>query len=958
MKKHYSLLFLFLSFVLAAVAQRDGSVRGRLTDTTAHAPVPDATITVLDAKDSTLVGFARSNAAGAWTVRSLSRGKVYRLLVTHVGYKNISRNFMVNDLTPSQDMGELALAPNSGMLDAVTVEVAPIAIKHDTVEYNAGSFKTKPDAVVEDLLKKLPGVQVEKDGTVKAGGETVKKVLVDGKEFFGNDPKIATKNLPADAVDKVQVFDKKSDQSQFTGFDDGNSQKTMNITIKKDKKHGLFGKAIAGGGADATAGSGHAVETGGLGPANLKDGRYEGRFNINQFDDSRQMAALGMVNNTNQQGFSFQDVLGFSGSPIALSGGKSLNLSSDIPIQGLMGNSQAITRTWAGGLNFNDDWGQKKYANVSGSYFFNRGEDQVEQKDSRRYLTPGNLLTQDQWLTSHKISENQRLSFIDDHRIDSFNSIKVSSTFTYQHSNSTSTTIDSSHSTETGELLNNGSTMSSSAMKGYVWNNTALWRHRFAAKGRTLSANLSLGLNDNTGSGGVSSLNHFYQSGKPLRNDTLNQQYTQPANGQNYAATLVYTEPLSKRALFEFDYNFYRNHSRSDKRTFDADSTGKFTRPNNQLTNDFDNTYTYHREGIQFRYQQPRFNFTVGASLQQAFSDNRYGYLTGDSSIRLTFGSLLPNANFQYNFNNYRNFRLFYNTTTNQPALTQLAPVPDNSDPLNIRLGNPGLKQEYYHMVRANYVAFDPFRKVSFFAMAGLTAIHNKIVNDDEVDSVGVRTSRPVNLDGLYTVNGNLSWGFPVRWLKSNLNLNSRIVYNRNAALSNGTRNNSDNWTVSQGADLNFSYKELLDLTASVKVDYNDVRYSLQPGQNQHYWTSTYGLDGNLYLPDGFSLASDLSYIHRTGLPSGYNSSPLVWNAGLAKQVMNKRATIRCQVFDILRQNTGFSRNTNQNYIDDVAYRVLSRYWLVSFTYNINRFAGKAVRGGMQGPRADIKIMN
>jgi len=947
MRSIYLLAFILFALQGQILAQRDGSIHGRLKDTAAHTPVPDATVTVLDARDSSLIGFSRSGPSGSFTVKGLSSGG-YRLLVTHVGYRNISRNFMITDLVRDPDLGTMILTDKGSLLTEVVVsqEAPPVSIRHDTIEFNAGSFKTKPDAVVEDLLKKLPGVQVDKNGNIKANGESVKKVLVDGKEFFGNDPKIATKNLPADAIDKVQVFDKKSDQSQFTGFDDGNSQKTINLTIKKDRKHGVFGKMTAGGGEDA-------------GTSAMKEGRYEGRFNLNQFKDSRQFSALGMMNNTNKQGFSFQDVLGFSGG-MSGQGGGNVNIpdvfGTGVPIQGLTDNNQAITTTKAGGLNFNNSW--NNHADLSGNYFYNGTDDRLDQKSGRQYLAPDRSFNQDQQSRTDRHNENHRLTVISDTRIDSFNSIKLSSSFTQQNSNSHTTMLDSSRSKATGDLLNTGSSDAYADASGYTWNNNALFRHRMAKKGRTLSINLSLGMNNSTGGGKLHAINSFYQGGTSGGGDTINQVYDQPNKGIRTGATAAYTEPLSKRSLLEFNYDFQRTHSHSDKKTFDADGSGKFIVPNPTLTNAFDYTYTYHREGVAFRHQRTEYNFTAGVNWQQTLSGNTFHSPNGDSSLRLSFLSVLPNANLQVNFSKYQNLRLFYNTFTNQPAITQLQPVPDNSDPLNIRVGNPELKQEYYHNLRLNYIAYDPFQHTSFFARLNYTGIHHRIVNDDEINSQGARVSRPVNLDGLYRLNGDLSWEFPLRAIRSNLNLNSTIGYDHNAGLVNGARNNSNNWTLSQGADLSFAYKELLDITGGLRLGYNDSRYSLNPGQNQSYWTENYTLDLNWYLPKGLSLATDLDYIHRTGLPAGYNSSPLVWNAGFAKQLFkNKKASIRLQVFDLLKQNTGFSRNTSNNYIEDVSYRVLNRYWLISFTYSLSRFAGKSVPGAGGAGKPNIKII-
>ena len=932
MRSIFFLLFFVFTAITAALAQYNGSIRGTLMDTILK-PVPDATVTVLDAKDSSLVSFSRSVKSGNFMIKGLDKGN-YRLVITHIAYRSISRNFVITDPVKEIDLGIISLGNKSSMLNEVTVmqEQAPVTIKNDTVEFNAGSFKTKPNAVVEDLLKKLPGVQVDKNGKIKANGAEVKKVLVDGKEFFGNDPKIASKNLPADAVDKVQVFDKKSDQSQFTGFDDGNSEKTINLTIKQDKKNGMFGRATAGGG---------------------NNSRYEEKFNLNKFKGNQQLSVLGMANNTNKQGFSFQDVINFSGA-MPGNGGRGEDIfNSGIAIQGLSNNNQAITTTWAGGLNFSDILNKK--TDVNGSYFYNRADDRIDQKSSSQYLLPDSSFTQNQKSLINRQNENQRISLISDYKIDSFNSLKLSSSFIYQNSN-TATANNYSSVLVSGGLLNDGFANSFSKATGDNWNNNALIRHRFAKKGRTISANLSLNLNNNSGNGNLYSINNFYQTN--TKSDTLNQVNDQTNNAYSYGAVISYTEPLSKKSLLEFNYNFNQIHSASDKKTFDADFSGKYTLPNAQLSNDFKNIYTNDRQTINFRNQQKNYNFSIGIALQEASLKNNFKYLSVDSLLHQSFLNFLPNANFEYKINKYKNLRGYYYTFTRQPSVTQLQPVPDNSDPLNIKLGNPDLQQEYYHSIRLNYLSFDPFRHTSVFAMLNYNGIHHKIVNDDILGSTGTRITKPVNLNGLFNVNGNLSWGFPVRKIKSNLNLNSNIAYNHNASLVNEVRNNSNSWTIEQGADLNFIYKELLDITAGVKVNYNDVRYSLLPTQNANYWMQNYTLDFNLYLPKGFSIASDVDYVRRTGLSNGYNNNPVTWNAGLAKQLFkNKKGEIRLQVFDILNQNVNTSRNTSQNYIQDISYKVLNQYWMLSFTYNIRRFAGKSVQGGAGPGKEDIKII-
>ena len=347
------LALLFTILLSLSVKAQQGVVKGKLKDTLTNQPIAAATITLMTKADSSLVSFTMSNDKGEFTLTGIAEGK-YRLLLTHLNYHNTVLNI---DITKTQNDADLGIIPMGDRVKTlaeivVEAEAPPVTMKNDTIEYHAGAVKTPPNANVEDMLKKLPGVKVDKDGTVRAQGQKVNKVYVDGKEFFGNDPKIATRNLPADAVDKVQVYDRQSDQAQLTGFDDGNSEKAINLKLKKDKKKGVFGKITAGAGTD---------------------GRYEGRFNINSFKGEQQISALGMGNNTNAEGFSFMDMLNFSSSGIQRNGGNiSINISDNDPASALMGgsNNNGINNTLAGGINYNDLIGTK--TDLRSNYFYSR----------------------------------------------------------------------------------------------------------------------------------------------------------------------------------------------------------------------------------------------------------------------------------------------------------------------------------------------------------------------------------------------------------------------------------------------------------------------------------------------------------------------------------------------------------------------------------------------------------
>src|SRR5688572_17357794 len=416
MRQFYFLSILFVCSI-SVHAQKNGSVKGIAYDTLSGKAVPDATITILVKKDSSLFTFGMTDNAGRFFLDNIPVGE-YRLLITHIGYHNQNKNFSLTENVKNIDLGNVVMNDRTKVLEEVLVtsEAPPVTLIGDTVQYNAASFKTQPNASVEQLLKKMPGVEVGKDGTIKAQGQTVNKVLVDGKEFFGNDPKMATKNLPADAIDKVQVYDKQSDIAQLTGFDDGNSEKTINLKLKQEKKKGLFGKVSAGAGTE---------------------NRYQGRFNINSFKGARQLSTIGMGNNTNAEGFSFMDILNFTGalSQMTQGGGNvNINMSSRDPEAALMGsgNNNAINTSWAGGINYNNIIGKKMELN--GNYFYNRYNPVTDSRTRRQYIIPDSTYFYNQNSRTDNRSITHRVNFTYDYIIDSMHSLKLTPNFSYQNS--------------------------------------------------------------------------------------------------------------------------------------------------------------------------------------------------------------------------------------------------------------------------------------------------------------------------------------------------------------------------------------------------------------------------------------------------------------------------------------------------------------------------------------------
>jgi hypothetical protein len=928
------LLIILTGFIWLSVnAQKNGSIKGIIYDTIAKQPVSAATITVLKRSDSSLVTFTMTNNLGEFSLANVPFGD-YRLLVTHVNYHNVNKYFTINEANKSIDLANVEVSDKNKVLEEVVVmaEAPPVTLIGDTVQYNAGSFKTKPNSVVEDLLKKMPGIQVEKDGTVKAQGQEVKKVLVDGKEFFGNDPKVATKNLPADAVDKVQVYDRQSDMAQLTGFDDGNSEKTINLKLKKDKKKGVFGKVNAGGGTE---------------------GRYQGRFNVNSFKGARQMSVIGMGNNTNAEGFSFMDILSFSGGMNQLSGGGGVNINipSNDPMASAMsgGNNNAINTTWAGGVNYNNIIGKKM--EVQSNYFYSRYNPVTEQKLSRQYILPDSTYFYNQNSRIDNLSNSHRFNLTYDYLIDSMNSLKFTPSLTLQNSNNHSL---STYETLSEQLVhsNKGFSNNHTVGDGYSFNGTLLYRKKFKRRGRTFSLSVGSTLSNSDGDGDLLSLNEFYNRlGSLVKIDSINQHNTTESEVRGYNTRAVYTEPLFKRSLLEFSVSKNESRSVSDKITYDYNRiSGKHDVLNPLLTNNYENVYGTSTAGIRVRTQKKKYNYSFGVTWQNANLKGTIKSGIKDSVITKSFYNLLPNARFQYNFTRFKNLQLDYRASTNQPTVTQLQPVPDISNPLNIKLGNPNLKQEFTHRVNASYTGINPFRNKSFFWFSSYSFTNNRIVNFDVIDSFGRKITTPVNVDGVYNLNNDLSLGWPLRFMKATMNFNTGFGYSKTIQFINAERNNIHNTSINPGIEISKSFKDKFDLTLNGGFTYNRAKYSLESSLNNKYFTQDYGIDAGWQLPKNFYLSSDFTYTINTRRSEGFNAKVPLWNASFSKLFLKyNRGELKLSVHDILNENQAIVRYTNANYIEDQSNRILKRFFLLGFTYSLNKMSANAGGPGGKG---------
>ncbi len=922
------LIVLSILIVVLGNAQSTGTLKGKLIDSIGKQVLKDASITILDAKDSTLEVFGLAKQDGSFSIENIGFGPMI-VLIKFQGYENFSKNVIFSKTITQIALGNIYMKISSNDLGNVTVTQSPITIKKDTIEFNASSFKTKPNAVMEDLLKKLPGVQVDKDGNVKAQGEAVQRVLVDGKRFFGDDPKLATKNLPPDMIDKIQVFDALSDQAAFTGFDDGNRVKTINITTKKDKRKGFFGRATVGAGADT------------------KEGVYDNSLNLSHFNGDMQLTLTGQGNNVNKQNFSVQDALGslggggFGGGGGGRGGGGAIAIVAGAA--GLLGTGSGggIVNTWAAGLNYKDAWGKK--TQFSGSYFFNDQKTYRDQNSYTQNLIPGapdssifNTSTQ------NSITENQnhRFNFNIEHQFDSANSLIIRPNISFQHTDAQSDQITSS-TKGSSKFLNNSKAYTDRVNDGYNASMEATFRHKFAKRGRTYSIALNPGQSANDGNNTNYSINNYFNRPTPYA-DTINQIGITNRDGKTIGASVSYTEPIGRNQIIEFIYNYNSNINNSGTKTF------AFNKLNNQfdvtvpnLTNVFENTFNANRFTLSYRIQKAKYNLSFGSGIQagELISKN----ITKDSSIIQNFINFFPTMNFRYDFSKTKNLRIFYNGRTGQPSASQLQPVIDNSNPLNIRTGNPELKQQFIHTFRILYNSFNLFTQKIIFATINASFIDNDIQNSTIYLPNGGQVTKPVNLSGTYNINGIFNYGFPLKKPKSNVNLTLNVSKSQSQTLVNNLSNYTKNTVAGFNASWTTNLKDNFDMNFSSNSSFTFARYTLQPEQDGDFFTQTFNAEPTYYTKSGWILSSDFSYVKNMGRSEGYNTTIPLWSASIGKQLFKKKeGEIKFYVFDLLNQNVSITRNVTGNTIQDVSTRVLARYFMVSFTYNLRKFGAQA----------------
>jgi hypothetical protein len=888
------------------------TIEGTIMDSTIKKPLNYATISLANAKDSSLISFTRANESGFFQIKNVPAGK-FLISISYVGYQ-FTWLAVKAGTTPVLSLGNIYLQ-NTATMSSVTVTARrpPVVINGDSIEFNSENFKTQPNAVVEDMLKKMPGIEVDKSGGITVNGKSVSKVYVNGKEFFTGDPKMATRNLAADAVDKIQIYDRKSDQAMFTGIDDGNEETAINIKTKKDRKQSTFGKVGSGFGTP---------------------GRFDGQGNVNRINNDEQYSVIATANNVNKQNFSMGDIGNFSGGGGGRGGGGvTINFSGGDG--GTDANSRGVAETFSLGANYSNLLNEKKMdfnANANGS-------DVSRYNTSNSYtqnLIPGNNFNRTSNSVSDSRNQQQRFNATIDNKVSESFSFKYTPSVSVQHNTSNSESTTSTFLPD-GTPTNGTATKASSVTDATNISNTLLLRKKFAKKGRTISSTITQGYNESLSNGNQFTDQLFYNFGILTKDSILDQQNKRKSLTQSYSANVVYTEPISKKSLLEFNAYLNKNNSSTSRKVFDKNAgNNQYDLLNNRLTNEFNSEYTYAGGGMNYRLNQKKYNFSTGFSLQNAMLN---GINTSvNTKIKQEFKDVLPSANFQYNFSQTQNFNFNYRTSTNQPSLTQLQPVLDQSNINNQTIGNPNLKRTYNHNINLRFFSTKILAQRNFFALLNAQIANNSIVNYDSILPTRQTLSKPVNVNGVYRINGSVNYGFGVKKLYSRFNFGFNGGYNNNVNYVNGTLNTTIIKSVGPSINYTFSLDEKMDLNISARHNYNITKNEVNAALNTNYVSRIYSTDLTNYLPGGLVLNQSLNYTINEGRAAGFNTAVPIWNASLSKFFMkNKRAELKLSAFDLLNRNVGVSRNVSQNQIVDQSYNVINQYFLIGFTYSLQK---------------------
>lgn len=939
-----SLLFSFVFFILLYTASAQGgqgrgqgwqqqqqdnqralvNITATVYDKENHQKIPNVHIVFIHTRDTTRIFRTTTNAQGRLDF-SIPRGR-YIMHATHIGY--VSLLLEIRAFQEDIQLGTIYLEMSGEMLDEVTITGQTIAVTQqgDTLSFNASAYRVNPDASTEDLIRRMPGIVVDRDG-VRAQGEDVRRVLVDGQEFFGDDPSIALRNLPAEMIDQIEVYDQLSDQAQLTGFDDGERIRTINIVTRADRRSGQFGRVYSGYG---------------------DTDRYQAGLVTNLFMDQRRISILGMSNNINQQNFSSEDLSGFMSE-----GGRGRGRRGGGVNRGdfLIGQQNGNNTTHSLGANYTDAWGDN--LNLNASYFFNLSGNETIQQTDRQYFMDGDA-SQHYFEegNSERNNQNHRFSARINYTINENHSMVIRPRFRFQDTHTESFSL-ASNMFFGDELPNESFTSNNRQWDGYSFNNSILYRARINDRGRSVSSNFAVNLSNNEYLSFLDAVREYYE-GPVFTSDLTDQQSMSSTQSHSLSSGTTFNEPLGERGMLQLSYNISWSDNNSQRMTNSWDIISQsYAVFEEDLSSDINNGYLTNRLGMGYRIRGEKYHLLTHVSWQNARLSSVH-QIPREEEMDYVYETFIPRIHFTYNFSRNNRIRINYRSFTSPPSVSQLQSTIDNTNPLLLRSGNPDLDQSISHTfsVRYNLTQAESSRTLSAFFNGTFTSDHigtaTTIARSDTLLSSGfllprgAQFSRPENLNGFANLRSTINYGFPLGFLRSNMNITAGMAYSRVPGLINNQDNLSHTYTTNGGVVLGSNISPKVDFSLAYRLNYSQLENTLQPHRNSNYFYHVSEVRFNWIFLNGWVLRNDLTNLYYTGQAELTDENFWLWNMNIGRKFLaNQRGELTLGVYDLLDQNRGIRRDFSDTYTEEFRSNVLNRFFMLTFSYNIRHFGAR-----------------
>lgn len=916
-------LFLILCCLLSTkLFAQSHQLRGKVNAELSKEPITYAAVLLTEKLDSTKRSGALTNTDGQFLLKDLKPG-VYLLKISALGYKPILKPV---EITADLDLGILKMTEDALALKEVNItgQQANVKIKPDTIEYNATAFKTQPNAAVEELLKKLPGVEVDKDGNILVQGQKVTRLTVDGKDFFGTDPKTATKNLPADAIAKVQVVDSKTLEAKATGIDDGQREKVLNLTIKEDKKNGWFGNANLSGGTTE---------------------KYNSYLSANHFNKNLQFAVLGMSNNVSNASFQFEDLNSFTGGNIGnifappAGGGFSINVNNGRTTIGGSGvfdnNAIGDVTTHSGGLNYSNSWGKNNKLAISSSYFTYFSNGIGTRFSNIQDINQDDVLRTDEISNRNSNNQAHRFNFKLEYHPDSLTDITVRPNVILNQTRNINTRNFNSNFDKDGKL-NDGEQYFNQK------NVTPSLFGEFSALRRLKNGSVSFRLNGTQNTYDANWINRTlinkYTNGAATE-ELLNQQADQENVSRTYTVGLNYMRQLSKKWSANVGYTYNQSRVDADQLTLDYNPvTDRYETLVPNLSSNIDNKNWLNSARFGFIHTRSQWTYNFGFGLQETALDAiTYSNAGANTSyLDKRYYNILPRLTINFKNKANHTIQLNYNANVNLPSVNDLQPVQNNSNPLYQRLGNPDLEATKNHRMAINFNTFsadnNKYWNGYFLVNYALDDIGNSVKYLD-----GVQQVQPVNVDGNFFIRTGSFFGQPTKIKGLRMGYGINLFMSHTSSFINAEKNITNRYNLGPNANFSYDIDDKLNTSIFLGTQYSKVDNS-QPGAiDNRYFSFFNNASLSWEFVKNTRITAELQHNGTAGRADGFNNNVFLLNAGLEQYLMKRRITFSIRGFDILNQNTNIDRTVNASRMEDVRFDSIRRYFYLSLNYKISK---------------------